>query len=172
MMQSMLMPTNLSRWARRTRSCVRESSVWRRTLASGCFKDLSDRVTAETLPLTLICRCSRNTQTLNILYMIIIWYPSYSGLGDGDLRHWHGKDQQWRRPGTWFGRREVDGHCQSWWWWWWNHGGCLCQLILAQQFAHNASDVKMERSNLCKNSLSLLTFITNLLVKETSLQSS
>ena len=45
------------RWARRTRSFVRESSVWRRTPAFGCFKDPSARVTAETLPLTLISRC-------------------------------------------------------------------------------------------------------------------
>ena len=52
-----IMRTNLTRWARRTRSCVRESSVWRKTLAFGCFKDPSGRATAGTLLLTLICRC-------------------------------------------------------------------------------------------------------------------
>ena len=87
------------RWARRTRSFVRESSVWRRTLASGCFKDPSDRVTAEILPLTPISRW--------IQFVRMIWNNFCSGLGNGDLRHWHGEDQQWWWPGAWLGWRKV-----------------------------------------------------------------
>ena len=131
------------RWARRTRTCERELSLWRRTRGSGCFKDRLDRVTAEIQRLTRIYRWSAhnpfminrqagcsgpqspisgkllmvlNNKLCKILGNIdfIIWQRGCKGLGDWDIGHWHGKDQQWRWPGSWSGWRKVGYISCSW----------------------------------------------------------
>ena len=131
------------RWARKTRTYERELSLWRKTRGSGCFKDRLDRVTAETRQLTRIYRwpaqnpfminkqagysgsqspiSGKNLIVLNIkLYKIlknidfIIWQCGCTGLGDWDIGHWHGKDQQWRWPGSWSGWRKVGHRSCSW----------------------------------------------------------
>ena len=44
----------------------------------------------------------------------IIWQRGCTGLGDWDIGHWHGKDQQWRWPGSWSGWRKVGHRSCSW----------------------------------------------------------
>ena len=65
--------TLITRWTRRTRICARESSVLRRTLVFGCFRDPSGRATVETRPLTRIYRWQSDRLQEENLLIFCMW---------------------------------------------------------------------------------------------------